>query len=272
MRKIKIKRVTGFILGAILALVFIADQSLALKYTTIGEVTSIQYGALIVKEEGTGREYLVTASPEQIARVRQGYRVEVEISDGAAKLIDILGMEMKAEPFPDQYILVPPYYKVEKIPEHEEEKPKRRVLKPVRPIELEPREPVEPPELAEPVVPLEPIELIGTPGALVRFDVSGEPLTVFITNPKTIQDVIDRTIGVSIKRIPMGRVVRGTLYDPRWSWHLEPESVTMNDITMELCNAKPSDVEANLEKWLRDVGFYCPWNAEIVNVKIIPKK
>ena len=267
----KIKGLTELILVAILALVFTTAQSPALKYTTIGEVTSIQYGTLIVKEEGTGQEYVVIASPEQLARVRQGYRVEVEISDGAAKLIDILGMEMQAEPFPDQYILVPPY-EVEKIPEGEET-PKRRVLKPEKPVEpRESIEPLGPTGPAEPIVPLEPIEPIGTPGALVRFDVSGEPLTVFITNPKTIQDVIDRTMGVSIKRIPMGRVIRGKFYDPRWSWHLDPESVTMNDITMELCNAKPSDVEDNLERWIQDVGFYCPWNAEIVDVKIIPKK
>jgi len=104
-----------------------ATQLFALKHATIGEVVSIREGILIVREEGTGTEYIVTASPEQLPRIQQGYRVEVEISDGAAKLLDILGMEMQAEPFPYQDILVPPD-KVEEIT-RPKEMPEKRVFK-----------------------------------------------------------------------------------------------------------------------------------------------
>ncbi len=63
----------------------------------------------------------------------------------------------------------------------------------------------------------------------------------------------------------MGRVVAGNggVNSP-WSWHLEPGSITVPDVTIELCDGLPSYVEDNLAEWLVQVGNYCPWGARVI--------
>nr|BCX01213.1 MAG: hypothetical protein KatS3mg041_1259 [Bacteroidota bacterium] len=47
----------------------------------------------------------------------------------------------------------------------------------------------------------------------------------------------------------------------RWSWHLDPRSVTFAEVTIELCDGRPSFVEENLSYWLYTVRRFCPWNS-----------
>ena len=49
-----------------------------------------------------------------------------------------------------------------------------------------------------------------------------------------------------------------------WSWHLDPHTVQVADISIELCDGLPSFVEADLTYWLGTVKQYCPWAVKIV--------
>jgi hypothetical protein len=49
-----------------------------------------------------------------------------------------------------------------------------------------------------------------------------------------------------------------------WSWHLDPETVRVADLTMEVCDGRPSMVEGDLDYWLETVERYCPWGARVV--------
>ena len=49
-----------------------------------------------------------------------------------------------------------------------------------------------------------------------------------------------------------------------WSWHLDPETVEVADLTMEVCDGRPSMVEDDLDYWLESVERYCPWGARVV--------
>lgn len=72
------------------------------------------------------------------------------------------------------------------------------------------------------------------------------------------------------------QVVIGTLadgnagYNKGWSWHIIPETIDLVDTATEVCDAEPSYVEDNLDAWIKSksnpnaVGYYCPWNAEII--------
>lgn len=51
----------------------------------------------------------------------------------------------------------------------------------------------------------------------------------------------------------------------RWSWHFG--SVDLVDSAIELCDGRPSMVEANLDYWLNTVGRFCPW-ASFVHAEI----
>ena len=100
-----------------------------------------------------------------------------------------------------------------------------------------------------------------------RFSVADESLRVFMTNPQAIRDAIDNYYGKNRKNIPMGLVVDDrpgkSPYDPQWSWHLDPTTIEMVDMAIELCDGLPSFVEHNLDYWLESVRQYCPWSAHV---------
>jgi hypothetical protein len=102
-------------------------------------------------------------------------------------------------------------------------------------------------------------------GVLATFDVNGERYSIFITNTQTIEQVIALWNGQSSATIPSGRVVKGRVpYNKAWSWHIDSEDISMAEITIELCDGLPSYVEAQLDDWIANVGFFCPWSAELV--------
>jgi hypothetical protein len=105
-------------------------------------------------------------------------------------------------------------------------------------------------------------------GVLATFDVNGERYSIFITNTQTIEQVIALWNGQATASIPSGRVIRGRVsYNKAWSWHIDSEDVSMADATIELCDGVPSYVEAHLDEWIANVGYFCPWSAELVALK-----
>jgi hypothetical protein len=41
----------------------------------------------------------------------------------------------------------------------------------------------------------------------------------------------------------------------------------MVEVTMELCDGRPSDVERDLDYWVDSVGRFCPWSSALVGVE-----
>ena len=105
-------------------------------------------------------------------------------------------------------------------------------------------------------------------GILATFDVHGERYSIFITNAQTIEQVLALWNGRSNANIPSGRVVRGRVsYNKTWSWHIDPEDISMAENTIELCDGIPSYVESHLDDWIANVGYFCPWSAVLVALK-----
>ena len=85
-------------------------------------------------------------------------------------------------------------------------------------------------------------------GILVTFDVSGERYSIFITNTETIEKVYALQSGTSRATIPSGRVIKGQVpYNKPWSWHIDSQDIHMAEVTMEVCDGRPSFVEANID-------------------------
>ncbi len=105
-------------------------------------------------------------------------------------------------------------------------------------------------------------------GILATFQVIDEQYSIFITNKGTIEQVFALQRGESRATIPSGRLVRGAVpYNTPWGWHIDPEEVGMAEVTIELCDGKPSQVEADLDYWVDTVRYFCPWSARLVTVK-----
>ena len=97
--------------------------------------------------------------------------------------------------------------------------------------------------------------------ALVKFQVGDQSFRVKLTTRAQVDAAKAAQAGGSA-RIPNGRIVAGTDVNLGWSWHLV--DVAFADVTTEVCDGRPSDVEkagANFGG-----GRYCPWTAEIVSV------
>ena len=97
-------------------------------------------------------------------------------------------------------------------------------------------------------------------------DAAGEKFVVHATDIQTIRQLVDNYNGGNGMHIT-GKLVQGDGgFNQPWSWHLEPASVRMADISIEVCDGKPSMVEGNLDYWLNTVGSYCPWSSKVVAI------
>jgi hypothetical protein len=106
-------------------------------------------------------------------------------------------------------------------------------------------------------------------GIVATFDVSGERFRVWITNAATIEQVLAASRGSASASIPNGRLVAGAgmaSHNVPYSWHLDPEDIQMAEVTIELCDGRPSYVEQHRDAFIREVGRYCPWGARLVSV------
>jgi|WetSurMetagenome_2_1015567.scaffolds.fasta_scaffold88289_1 hypothetical protein len=107
-----------------------------------------------------------------------------------------------------------------------------------------------------------------TGGILVTFDVVGEKYSIFMTNKKTIEDIFSVQNGQSQATIPNGKLVRGKVpYNAPWNWHIDSEDIQMAEMTIELSDGTPSQVENDLDYWINTVTRFSPWSAKIVKIQ-----
>jgi hypothetical protein len=112
-------------------------------------------------------------------------------------------------------------------------------------------------------------------GVVASFDVpTGDPVVVehfrvWVTNPTTIDEMFAVLAGTSDMTIVSGKLGAGPGqgdHNVPWHWHLDPEDVVMASITIELCDAAPSYVEAHLDEYLEKGIRYCPWAGHLVDI------
>lgn len=95
-------------------------------------------------------------------------------------------------------------------------------------------------------------------------EVVGERFTVRVTDKETIRQMTDNYNGKNNYHVT-GNLVRGDGgFNQPWAWHLDPRSVRMAEISIELCDGRPSLVEGDLDYWLGTVKTYCPWSSKVV--------
>jgi hypothetical protein len=102
---------------------------------------------------------------------------------------------------------------------------------------------------------------------VVTFEVADdERFKVLLVEPADI-DIARRLLAdQDAPSIPNGRVIRETGVNTGYSWSLDPNDIEFGDVTVEVCDGLPSDVEAGTISGDR----YCPWSAEVVAIDPAP--
>ena len=102
-------------------------------------------------------------------------------------------------------------------------------------------------------------------GVIVTIRVSGEDYRILLTDPQQIAYAEALLAGEEAPRIPNGRVIVGDDggVNTGWSWHIDPNDIEFVDMTIELCDGRPSFVERGEV----DGGRFCPWSAEVVAIE-----
>jgi hypothetical protein len=100
--------------------------------------------------------------------------------------------------------------------------------------------------------------------AVATFQVGSESFRVLLKTEAQVRGAEAAQAGGQA-RIPVGRIVAGTDVNTGWTWHLE--DVTFAQVTIELCDGIPSDVEKAGTSFGN--GQYCPWSARVTNLRTI---
>jgi hypothetical protein len=96
---------------------------------------------------------------------------------------------------------------------------------------------------------------------VVTFRVGDQQFRVKLTT-KVQVDAAQAAKAGGAARIPNGRIAAGTDVNVGWSWHLV--DVEFAELTIEVCDGRPSDVEQGGMSF--GGGRFCPWTAEIVSI------
>ena len=106
-----------------------------------------------------------------------------------------------------------------------------------------------------------------TAAIIVTFEVNeGERFRVLLTDPVDQAAATRLLDGVEGPDIPNGRIVRETGVNEGWSWSLDPDDFEFAELTTEVCDGDPSDVESGDLTSDR----YCPWSARVVEIEPAP--
>jgi pimeloyl-ACP methyl ester carboxylesterase len=112
------------------------------------------------------------------------------------------------------------------------------------------------------------LRVVNMASALDTFtvDVVGERFRVIASDPETARLLTENFEGKNDMHVT-GKLARGDGgFNSPWPWHLEPDSVRMAEVSIELCDGRPSLIGEDLEYWLETVGNYCPWSSKVVEL------
>lgn len=102
-------------------------------------------------------------------------------------------------------------------------------------------------------------------GVIVALRVGDEEYRVLLTDPDAIATAQELAAGERDPLIPVGTIVRNGDggVNTGYGWHIDPASFTWAELTMEVCDGRPSYVEDGTLSG----DIFCPWSAEVVSVE-----
>ncbi|AKT40782.1 hypothetical protein [Chondromyces crocatus] len=110
-------------------------------------------------------------------------------------------------------------------------------------------------------------DTLPTDGLYATFVITGEQTYhASITNPDGVQEALALWAGEATASIPIGNLVcEPAPWNCGWSWHQDPATVRLAEMTIELCDGTPRLVEAGCADF--GGGQFCPWLAELTQLR-----
>jgi hypothetical protein len=129
-----------------------------------------------------------------------------------------------------------------------------------------------------PITTTPPTKAVELPSAeaYFQFDYPPNPATFIfrLTDPDKIQEARDILSGQRPSRHVMGTIVKVPVsYNPPWSYHLDPSSITFFDFAIEVCDAAIQQVELHLDEACGSFlpgCRWCPWGSRLIAEVSIP--
>eukprot|EP00005_Dracoamoeba_jomungandri_P011472 CAMPEP_0174278180 /NCGR_PEP_ID=MMETSP0439-20130205/61335_1 /TAXON_ID=0 /ORGANISM="Stereomyxa ramosa, Strain Chinc5" /LENGTH=144 /DNA_ID=CAMNT_0015370565 /DNA_START=805 /DNA_END=1239 /DNA_ORIENTATION=+ len=113
-------------------------------------------------------------------------------------------------------------------------------------------------------------------GALVELAITEFKFTFWVngTSPTAKQFIADSQALLAANKsgnVIFEKIVRGPGCDSQWDFHPDPEDTIMwSDLSVEVCDGTPEEVNSNLPYWLGVLGYWCPWNTLVTNITFTP--
>lgn len=107
-------------------------------------------------------------------------------------------------------------------------------------------------------------------GILATFRQNSQEFHVWVTNPDAIQQFLNLQQGESHSHFLYGRILAGpgvNNYNAPYNWHLDSQDTQIRKNPSKACNTKLSDIEANVNYYLKDVKYICLMTAVLVKVE-----
>lgn len=106
---------------------------------------------------------------------------------------------------------------------------------------------------------------IGTGGTFV-VAVGTEQFRVRIDNALLATKARRMIARTEQQKVVTGQLVRGDGgFNSGYHWHMNPSTIAFAEATIELCDGRPSEVEANLDYWIDTVKQFCPWSGRFTS-------
>ncbi len=97
-------------------------------------------------------------------------------------------------------------------------------------------------------------------------DVTGANFVIKLTDPARIAEARD-IVANHERKIVIGRIMKSAAeYNPRWSFHYNPDTISFADAAIEVCDAVTPYVEEHLDEaggpFLPGL-YWCPWSGRL---------
>ena len=102
-------------------------------------------------------------------------------------------------------------------------------------------------------------------GAEITITITGETFTFWSEDDAFIDEAIDHRDNDTTRVAFFDRVIEGADCDDQWGFHVDDE-MEWADLAIELCDGRPSDVDADLDYWIGSVVSWCPWGPDVTTV------
>jgi hypothetical protein len=103
-------------------------------------------------------------------------------------------------------------------------------------------------------------------GAVLQIQINDQTFRFWSTNAEFIARAKDLNASGKSSAAMFGKLIDGSDCDTQWTFHVDAGKMSWPDVTTEVCDGRPSDIEGNKAHWINDITRWCPWNTKVLAV------